>query len=133
MDLNSPPNLPPTAGYSHVATIPAGSTLVHTSGQVPMAPDGTLAPSGDWEAQTRLVFENLTTALAGGGATWADVFKLTVYVVGLDGLADFRRVRDEFVDTENPPTSSLVQVAGLVRPEFLIEVEAVAAVGGASG
>jgi enamine deaminase RidA (YjgF/YER057c/UK114 family) len=128
MDLKTPPDLPPAAGYSHVATIPAGSTLVHTSGQVPMAPDGTIAPAGDWAAQTRQVFENLTTALAGGGASWRDVFKLTVYVVGLDGLADFRRVRDEFVDTTRPPTSSLVQVAGLVRPEFLIEIEAVAAV-----
>jgi enamine deaminase RidA (YjgF/YER057c/UK114 family) len=128
MHLSSPPDLPPTAGYSHVAVIPPGSTLVQTSGQVPMAPDGTLAPAGDWEAQTRLVFENLTRALAGGGATWRDVFKLTVYVVSLDGLAEFRRVRDAFVDTTRPPTSSLVQVAGLVRPEFLIEVEAVAAV-----
>jgi hypothetical protein len=38
MDLNTPPDRPPAAGYSHVATIPAGSTLVHTSGQVPMGP-----------------------------------------------------------------------------------------------
>jgi enamine deaminase RidA (YjgF/YER057c/UK114 family) len=131
MDLINPADSPPTAGYSHVATIPPGSTLVHTSGQVPVAADGTIAPAGDWEAQTRLVFENLTTALAGGGATWRDVFKLTVFVTDLSGLATFRAVRDEFVDTTRPPTSSLVQVAGLVRPEFLIEVEAVAAVGGA--
>lgn len=130
MHLISPPDSPPTAGYSHVATIPAGSTLVHTSGQVPVAPDGAIAPAGDWEAQARQVFENLTTALAGGGATWRDVFKLTVYVTDLAGLAEFRAVRDEFVDTTRPPTSSLVQVAGLVRPEFLIEIEAVAAISG---
>lgn len=45
MHLNTPPDLPPAAGYSHVATVPAGSTLVHTSGQVPMAPGGTIAPA----------------------------------------------------------------------------------------
>ena len=97
-----------------------------------MAPDGTIAPAGDWEAQTRQVFENLTTALAGGGATWRDVFKLTVVRHRPRRAGGVPAVRDEFVDTTRPPTSSLVQVAGLVRPEFLIEVEAVAAVGGAT-
>jgi enamine deaminase RidA (YjgF/YER057c/UK114 family) len=41
-------------------------------------------------------------------------------------LPTIRAVRDEFVDTRRPPTSSLVQVAGLVSPDFLLEVEAVA-------
>jgi enamine deaminase RidA (YjgF/YER057c/UK114 family) len=133
MNLTTPGDLPPTNGYSHTATVPPGATLVHTSGQVPMTADGTLAPAGDWEAQTRLVFENLTRALAAGGATWSDVFKLTVFVTDLAGLPTFRAVRDEFINLAAPPTSSLVQVAGLVRPEFLIEVEAVAAVDGAAG
>jgi enamine deaminase RidA (YjgF/YER057c/UK114 family) len=128
MHLTSPPDLPPTNGYSHVASLPAGASLVYTSGQVPARADGTIPPAGDWEAQTRLVFENLGAALAAGGAAWQDVFKLTVFVVSLDGLPTFRKVRDEFVDTTTPPTSSLVQVAGLVRPEFLLEIEAIAAV-----
>jgi enamine deaminase RidA (YjgF/YER057c/UK114 family) len=54
------------------------------------------------------------------------VVKLTFYLVAVDELATVRRVRDEYVDTSTPPTSSLVQVAGLVRPDLLIEVEAVA-------
>jgi enamine deaminase RidA (YjgF/YER057c/UK114 family) len=54
------------------------------------------------------------------------VVKLTFYVVDVAGLAVVRAVRDEFVDTARPPTSSLVQVAGLFRPDLLIEVEAVA-------
>jgi enamine deaminase RidA (YjgF/YER057c/UK114 family) len=130
MRLITPEDLPPTNGYSHVAQLPAGASLVYTAGQVPMAADGTCAPAGDWEAQTRQVFANLGLALAAGGARWQDVFKLTVFVVSLDGLAAFRTVRDEHIDPATPPTSSLVQVAGLVRPEFLIEIEAVAAVGG---
>ena len=49
------------------------------------------------------------------------------HVVATDGLPVVRRVRDAFVDTAAPPTSSLVQVAGLFRPDLLVEVEAVAA------
>jgi enamine deaminase RidA (YjgF/YER057c/UK114 family) len=121
----SPADLPTPAGYSHVVTIPSGR-LVWTSGQVAIAPDGSVAAG--WEAQTRLVFENLGRALAAAGAGWADVVKLTYYVVGTDELVTIRAVRDEFVNTDAPPTSSLVQVAGLFRPDLLIEVEAVAAI-----
>lgn len=54
--------------------------------------------------------------------------KLTYFVVDTSALATIRNVRDEFVNPEHPPTSSLVQVAGLFRPDILIEIEAVAAV-----
>lgn len=118
----SPLDLPAPAGYSHVVSIPRGR-LVWTSGQVGIAPDGHVA--NGWEAQTRLTFENVGRALAAGGATWTSVVKLTFYVVATDELELVRRVRDEFVDTTTPPTSSLVQVAGLFRPDLLIEVEAV--------
>lgn len=120
----SPPDLPAANGYSHVVTIPAGP-LVWTSGQVALLDDGS-APEG-WEAQTRLVFEHLSRALAAGGAGWDDVVKLTFFVTATDELPTVRAVRDEFVNTDRPPTSSLVKVAGLVRPDLLIEVEAVAA------
>ena len=76
-----------------------------------------------WEAQTRLVFAHLGRALGAVGAGWADVVKLTLFVVD---VAEVATVRDEFIDTARPPTSSLVRVAGLVRPDLLIEVEAVA-------
>ncbi|GIH96900.1 RidA family protein [Planobispora siamensis] len=120
--------VPATSGYSTVASVAPGSRLVWTSGQVPIAPDGTVAPAGDWEAQTRQVMENVGAALEAAGATWDDVFKLTIFVVDTSALPVVRAVRDEFVNTGRPPTSSLVQVAGLFRPDILIEVEAVAAV-----
>ncbi|WP_245651951.1 RidA family protein [Streptosporangium amethystogenes] len=113
-----------------MAIISPGSRLVWTSGQVPIAADGTVAPAGDWEAQTRLAMQNVGAALEGGGATWNDVFKLTIYVVDTSALPVVRMVRDEFVSVDRPPTSSLVRVAGLFRPDILIEIEAVAAVGG---
>ncbi|GII05131.1 RidA family protein [Planobispora takensis] len=120
--------VPATSGYSAVASVAPGSRLVWTSGQVPIAPDGTVAPAGDWEAQTRQVMENVGAALEAAGATWDDVFKLTIFVVDTSALPVVRAVRDEFVNTARPPASSLVQVAGLFRPDILIEVEAVAAV-----
>ena len=128
IEFATPPTLSAPAGYSHVVSLPAAGRLVWTSGQIPVAADGTPAPAGDWEAQARLTFENVGHALAAGAATWADVVKLTIFVVDLAGLPAIRAVRDEFVDVERPPTSSLVQVAGLVLPDLLLEVEAVACV-----
>jgi enamine deaminase RidA (YjgF/YER057c/UK114 family) len=119
----SPGDLPPPTGYSHVVSLPPGR-LVWTSGQVPIDADGRLAEG--WEAQTRTAFANVGRALRAAGADWPDVVKLTIFVIDVSELATIRAVRDEFVDTAYPPTSSLVQVAGLFRPDVLIEVEAVA-------
>jgi enamine deaminase RidA (YjgF/YER057c/UK114 family) len=123
--FSSPEDLALPAGYSHVVTIPPG-LLVWTSGQVPLDAGRNIVAAGDWEGQTRAVFENLERALRAGGAEWPDVVKLTLFVVDVSALETIRAVRDEFVDTANPPTSSLVQVAGLFHPDVLIEVEAVA-------
>jgi enamine deaminase RidA (YjgF/YER057c/UK114 family) len=111
------------AGYSHAVSVPAGR-LVWTSGQIAVDAGGNV-PAG-WEPQTRLVFANLGGALMAVGAGWSDVVKLTIFVATEPELETIRGVRDEFVDTSRPPTSSLVRVAGLVRPDLLLEVEAVA-------
>jgi enamine deaminase RidA (YjgF/YER057c/UK114 family) len=124
-EFASPEGLAQPAGYSHVVSIPSGR-LVWTSGQVPMDAERNIVAPGDWEAQTRLVFENLGKALRAAGAGWKDVVKLALFVVDVSELPAIRSVRDEFVDTAQPPTSTLVQVAGLFHPDVLIEVEAVA-------
>ena len=121
----SPEALPSPPGYSHVVSIPSGR-LVWTSGQVAMDAEGSVIAAGSWENQARAVFANLTTALEAAGAGWADVVKLTFYVVDASELVTIRAVRDEFVDRDRPPTSTLVQVAGLFHPDLLLEVEAVA-------
>ncbi len=127
-ELHTPADLPAIPGFSQVATISPGSRLVWTAGQVAMTAEGAPPAAGDWEAQTRLVMQNLTIALAAGGAGWSDVFELTIYVVEPADLTTVRAVRDEFVNLERPPTSTLVRVAGLFDPAFLVEIEAVAAV-----
>jgi enamine deaminase RidA (YjgF/YER057c/UK114 family) len=121
-----PEGLPPSNGYSHVVT--AEGRLVFVSGQVPLDGDGRLV-GADAGSQADQVFRNIGVALAAGGATFADVVKLTFFVTDLADLAVVREVRDRYVSPDAPPASSLVQVAGLVSPDFRLEVEAVAVVG----
>ncbi len=97
------------------------------SGQIAVNAAGEVVGVGDIHEQTRQVFRNIGTALSAVGLSYSDLIKITVFLTDMRDLAAFRTVRDEFVDTLNPPASSLVQVAGLVRPESLIEIEAIAA------
>jgi enamine deaminase RidA (YjgF/YER057c/UK114 family) len=119
-----PDGLPPVSGYSHA--VAATGRLVVISGQVPADEDGMPVGLGDPAAQVRQVFENLATALGAAGAQLGQVVKLTVYLTDLADLPVFRHVRDEYILADRPPASSLVQVSGLVRPEFRIEVDALA-------
>lgn len=126
MEFHAPQNLPAPLGYSHAVTVEPGRALVFLSGQVGMDAEGIVADG--WEAQTRQTFANIGHALEAAGAGWSDVVKLTYFVATTDELPLVRTVRDEFVDVERPPASSLFQVAGLFRPDVLIEIEAIAAV-----
>jgi reactive intermediate/imine deaminase len=121
-----PVGTPPVNGYSHAVSF--SGPMVAVSGQVPLDADGELVGQNDPEAQTRQVFENLTTALAAAGTGIENVVKLTVYLTDLADLAAFRQVRDEYISLERPPASSLVEVSGLVHPEFRVEIEALAVI-----
>jgi reactive intermediate/imine deaminase len=121
----SPDTLPPPFGYSHVVDAPA-SRVVYVSGQVPLDAAGELVGDGDFAAQVRQVFENLTAALAAADATWDDVVKLNYFVRDVGEVASLRTIRDEYVNTERPPASTLVEVSRLFRDEVLVEIEAVA-------
>jgi enamine deaminase RidA (YjgF/YER057c/UK114 family) len=121
----SPPALHQPFGYSHAVSA-RPRRVVWTAGQVAIRPDGTTVSGDDWEAQTRLAMENVGHALAAAGAGWSDVVKLTFFVVDVSEFATIRAVRDEFLDAERRPASTLVRVAGLLLPELLIEIEAVA-------
>jgi reactive intermediate/imine deaminase len=121
----NPETLAPPAGYTHAVDV-QGSRLVFISGQVALDAEGQLVGAGDLDAQTRQVFDNLAAALAAADASWSDVVKLTYFVRDVGQVAVIRAVRDEYVDTERPPASSLVEISRLVRDEFLVEIEAVA-------
>jgi reactive intermediate/imine deaminase len=121
----TPATLSPPFGYSHVVEARAG-TIVYISGQVPLDTNGELVGAGDFEAQTRQVFENLTRALEAADASWGDVVKLDYFLRDVSEIATVRAIRDEYLDTANPPASTLVEVSGLFRPDVLVEIQAVA-------
>jgi enamine deaminase RidA (YjgF/YER057c/UK114 family) len=121
----SPATLAPPAGYSHVVTATGGQTI-YVAGQVALNASNTLVGRDDFRAQALQVFENLKAALAAAGADFSHVVKLNIYLLDRSHLPLLREVRDQFVNTQAPPASTLVEVRGLARDEFLLEVEAIA-------
>lgn len=122
-----PDGLPPVFGYSH-ATASTGR-VVAVSGQLPLDADGTIV-SDDPLPQARQVFANIGTALRAAGATPRDVLRLNFYLVSLADIGAVRTARDEFIDVDNPPANTLIQVAGLVMPRARLEIDALAVVPG---
>jgi reactive intermediate/imine deaminase len=100
--------------------------IVYISGQVPLDAEARLVGEGDFGAQVRQVFDNLSAALEAAGASWSDVVKLSYFVVDIGQVAALRAIRDECVDTQHPPASTLVEVSRLFRQDVLVEIEAVA-------
>ena len=120
----------PTAGYSQVAEV-SGGKIVYIAGQVALDRSGNLVGKDDFRAQVQQIFENLKAAVEAAGGDFHDVIKLNYYCaesVDPAQVAVVREIRDKYVNTANPPTSTFVVVKRLVRPEWLIEVEAVAVV-----
>src|SRR4051794_10234565 len=125
----NPPGLCPTFGWTHVATVTGGKT-VYISGQVAVDARGEVVGKGDLKRQTEQTFENLRIALEAAGASWRDVVKTNLYVVGLkpEHVPVLREVRSRYVHPDHAPVSTLVGVAALVGAGWLIGIEAGAAV-----
>ena len=123
----NPGTLHPPFGYSHVVEVTAGRP-VYISGQVALDPTGALVGADDIRAQTRQVFDNLRAALEAVGAGFEQVVKLNVCLVDATHLPVIREVRDQYINTRQPPASTAVEVRGLFREDALIEVEAVAVI-----
>ncbi len=123
----------PVGLYSHAVPLPAGSRLLCVSGQLSVDADGGSVAEGDFDGQMRQVFSNLATVMEAAGGSLADVVKMTTYLTDASLIDDFYRVReglfaDLFPDGVHPGNTLLV-VSRLVRPEFQIEIEALAAIG----
>lgn len=116
--------------YTHVVGARGAETL-YISGQVAIDESGKTVGVGDLAAQTQQVMQNLQTALRAAGATFADVVKITTYVVGYtpEQRAIIAGVRGTFLPKDNPPASTLVGVSALAAADWLIEIEAVAVIG----
>ncbi|MET8956333.1 RidA family protein [Streptomyces sp. NPDC004129] len=122
--IPAPDGVAPAAAYTHV--VMGTGRFVAISGQLALDEDGKLVGEGDPAAQARQVFENLRRCLAAAGATFDDVAKLTYFVTDMAYLPAIRAARAAHIPGDRLPASSAVQVAALVGPEFLMEIEAFA-------
>lgn len=118
---------PPFSSYSHGISVPAGTSLIYCSGQLGIAPDGRV-PAGAGE-QARLCFDNIAAILEEGAATLADIVRINAYVTDRADLPAYMAVRNALFGAPGP-ASTLMIVSGFARPEFRVEIEAVAAVAG---
>ena len=115
---------PPFARYAHGVVVEAGARMVFCSGQLGIRPDATIP--ADVEAQAALCFDAIAAILGEAGMGLSDLVRINAYVTGREHLAGYMAVRDRIVTTP-PPASTLMIVSGFARPEFLVEIEAIAA------
>ncbi|GAA3845394.1 RidA family protein [Saccharothrix violaceirubra] len=128
----NPPGLPQVEAYRQIA-VATGSRTVYVAGQVAVEADGTLVAAGDLEGQVERCYLNIATALAGAGATFDDVAKVTIYIVDYtpDKLALYNAGvarAAEKLGVRPLAAGTLIGVTALASPDFLVEVDAVAVV-----
>jgi len=125
----NPPELGTPPGYSQIVDVSAGR-LVFIAGQTALDRDGKIVGKNDFASQAEQVFENLGIALRASGCSAAHLVKLTVFLTDMDNLGRYREARNRFFASVTPPAApavTLVEVSRLYGPDFLIEVEAIAA------
>ena len=125
----NPDGLNKPAGYTHVV-VTEPHKLIYISGQLAWDAKGEIVGDRDFRVQVTKALDNLKLALTAAGATMDDLIKVNYYVVNLkpDQVRIIREVRSNYFSAEHPPASTLVGVTALVRDDFMIEIEAVAAV-----
>ena len=115
---------PPFANYAHGIAVRARH-LVVTSGQLGIAPDGTVP--GDAKGQAELCFANIDAILCEAGLSRQNILRLNAYVTSREHMAGYMAARDAYLaEMKHIPASTLMIVSGFTRPEFVVEVEALA-------
>nr|WP_295467802.1 RidA family protein [Mesorhizobium sp.] len=121
--IHNPPTLGVPPSYSHGIEVATGARTLYTAGQVGWDVNGNI--ENGIAAQTRLAFANLRSVLQSAGMDLKNVVKTTVYLTNLDDYPEYARVRSEILGTTKP-ASTLVVIKQLVKPELLVEIEAIA-------
>lgn len=125
--LINPSSVAAPKGYSHAAVIDLGNCkMIILSGQVPLDRQGNLVGKGDLAQQTEQVFRNIKSIVEELGGSMDNIVKLGYFITDVTQIQAVRAVRDTFINTKNPPASTLVQVSKLFRDDVSIEVEATA-------
>lgn len=123
----NPSGLPKPTGYSHASIIDLGNSyMVIISGQVSVDSTGAVVGKGDMGKQTEQVFLNIKNIITAAGGSMSHLVKLGFFTRDVSQLQAIRTARNKFLDAVNPPASTLVEISGLVNPDFLIEIEATA-------
>jgi len=120
----NPRGLVKPTGYTHVV-VAADRRTVYIAGQVALDSTGKIVGGSDFNAQAEQVFINLQRALASVGGSFGDIVKMTTLITDRKNVPALREIRARYLDPKQPPANTLV-VAQLVRPELLLEIEAVA-------
>ena len=125
----NPTGVNKSPAYTQVVTAKPG-TILWVSGQVAQDSKGGVVGKGDLKAQLNQAWENVRLALAGSGATFQDVVKVTTYVVNYKPSMrnDIREARQRFMGTGEPPAATLVGVQSLASDDWLVEIEVTAVI-----
>ena len=115
---------PPFSAYSHAVEVGSGARWLHVSGQVGVQPDGSVPAEPG--AQMEQAWRNVLAVLNAAGMGPEDMVKVTAYLTRPEDTGLYREVRETLLDGAQP-ASTLIIVAGLAHPDWLVEIEAVAA------
>jgi len=114
----------PIGTYSHGIEAPPNARWLHVAGQIGVRPDGSVPAT--IEEQTEVVWQNILAVLADAGMGIGDVVKITSFLTRFENFPKFAQVRAKYLGSHRP-ASTLLVISSLARPEFLVEVEAIAA------
>lgn len=114
----------PNGTYSHGAEVPPNARWLFVAGQIPVRSDGSIPAT--IEAQTEVVWQNILAVLADAGMNVGDLVKITSFLTKHENFARFAQIRAGFLGSHRPASTSVI-ISALAKPEFLVEVEAIAA------
>ena len=127
----NPEGLSKNPGFTQVVVVTGPAKTIYVGGQDAVDGSGNLVGEGDVGLQTEQVLKNIQTALAAAGADLGDVVKWNVYVAtGQPLQPGFEAFMRAWGNRPNPPAITMAFVSGLARPEYLVEMDAVAVVEG---
>jgi enamine deaminase RidA (YjgF/YER057c/UK114 family) len=125
----SPDGLNKNPAFTNVVVVTGAVKTVYVGGQDAVDASGAIVGKGDLKAQTVQVLKNIQTALAAGGAEVEQIIKWNLYIVQGQSLREgFEAFQHFWGKRPNPPAITMVFVAGLAHPDFLVEMDAVAVV-----
>ncbi len=125
----NPDALNKNPAFTNVIVVTGPVKTVYVGGQDAVDASGSIIGKGDLKAQTEQVLKNLRLALAAGGAQFEHIIKWNLYIVqGQPLRAGFEVFQRVWGNRPNPPAISMVFVAGLAHPDFLVEMDAIAVV-----